>query len=92
MRLRLRLRLEEGGVGSGITTLAQVLPHWLRLRLRLRLEGEGSWLSCNHTRLQSLKAFKVQCIIAKIIVPPPRPLLYKRYKMTKNELKGRKAM
>ena len=29
------------------------------------------------------------CILAHNEVPPPRPLLCKRYKPTKNELKGR---
>ena len=43
------------------------------LGLRLRLEGGG--LRYNHTRQQSLlKTFKVQYIIAKSRIRPPRPL------------------
>ena len=33
-----------------------------------------------------------QCILAKTIVPPPRPLSCRRYKPSPNELKGRMAM
>ena len=46
-----------------------------------------SRLSYNHTSLQALSGY-TQCVLAKTIVPPPRPLSCRRYKLTKNELKG----
>ena len=71
------------GLGGGV--LGSVLA-WLRLRL----EG-GESDNCNPLDKEAGRSLSpVKCILAKTIVPPPRPLLCQHHKPTKNELKGRK--